>query len=335
MNYEQIQKELKAKIYKPVYFLSGEEPFYIDQISNQIEEHLLDEADKAFNQSVLYGKDVDVPTIIIAARRYPMMAPFQVIIVKEAQNIRNIETLATYIENPMPTTVLVICYKYKTLDKRKSLAKKLVKQKQVLFESKKLYENQIPAWINQQLKEKGYSIEPKATMMLADFLGTDLGKINNELQKLQLVVAKETPITSTHVQENIGISKDYNNFELQSALGKKDEIKAFKIARYFEENPQNNPMVVTLSVLFNFFSKLFHFHFLPNNKNDNAVATRLAIHPFFVKDYRLAAQKYTPRQLTQIIEQLREYDMKSKGVGNLSSSHGQLLNELVYKILNN
>lgn len=332
MSFEKIYGDIQQKNYRSIYFLMGEEGYFIDKISDAIENGVLTEEEKAFNQLVMYGKDVEIGEVITAAKRYPMMAPYQVLIVKEAQHIRNIEELALYADSPLQSTILVICYRGKTLDKRKSLAKKLAKS-QVLFESKRLYDNQIIPWINARLRERNYSIEAKAGIMLVEYLGTDLSKINNELTKLQLVLPKGTKITPTHVEENIGISKDFNNFELQNAIGRRDIAKALQIVRYFEANPKDNPFVVTLSVLYSFFSKLLLFHYVAKGMDERSLAQRLSVHPFFLKEYRAATQKYTIKQVVEAISLLRTYDMKSKGVDNLSTSEGQLLHELVFKIL--
>ncbi|WGF94144.1 DNA polymerase III subunit delta [Aequorivita marisscotiae] len=316
---------------KPIYFLMGEEPYYIDGISKYIENNVLSEEDRGFNQMVLYGRDVSVDDIISQAKRYPMMAEKQVVIVKEAQDLsRSIENLAGYAENPQPTTVLVLCYKYKKIDKRKSLAKKIV-EKGVLFESKKLYDNQVPDWIKRVLAGKGYTITPKGAQMLVEFLGNDLSKVNNELEKLQLILKPGQQITPQIIEENIGISKDFNNFELQNAIGNKDVKKAFAIIQYFSQNPKNNPMPMTVALLYSFFSKVLKYHAL-SNKGEAAKA--LGVNPYFVKDYQTAARNYPMRQVSAIIAAIREIDMKSKGVGAANLSQADLLKELLVKIFN-
>ena len=318
---------------KPIYFLMGEEPYYIDKISDFIENTILSEEERGFNQMVLYGRDVAIEDIIGNAKRYPMMAEHQVVIVKEAQDLsRAIEKLVSYAENPQPTTVLVINYKYKKLDKRKSLYKAINKVG-VIYESKKLYENQVADWIRRVLSSKNYTISPKATQMLVEFLGTDLSKINNELEKLQIILPEGIQITPEHIEENIGISKDYNNFELRKAIGEKDSLKAYKIVNYFAENPKDNPMVVTVSLLFNFFSQLLHFHGL-NDKSPRSVASALKINPYFVNEYITAARYYPMRKVSAVVSTLREFDVKSKGVGANSVPQGDLLKELLVRILN-
>src|SRR5690554_632638 len=312
---------------KPIYFLMGEEPYYIDGISKYIEEHVLSEEEKGFNQMVLYGRDVSVDEIISNAKRFPMMAEKQVIIVKEAQDLfRTIENLVPYAENPQPTTILVLCYKYKTLDKRKKLAKT-----RVIYESKKLYDNQVPDWIKRVLAGKGYTITPKAAQMLVEFLGNDLSKVNNELEKLQLILKPGEQITPQIIEENIGISKDFNNFELQNAIGSKDIKKAFAIIQYFSQNPKNNPLVMTIALLYSFFSKLLKYHALSNKSE---AAKVLGVHPFFVKDYQIAASNYPMKKVSAIIAAIREVDMKSKGVGAANVPQGDLLKELLVKIFN-
>ncbi len=311
----------------------GEEAYYIDKISDFIEKNILDEAEKGFNQMVLYGRDVTIDDIVSNAKRYPMMAERQVVIVKEAQDLsRTIEKLASYAENPQPTTVLVLNYKYKKLDKRKALFKAINKNGGVVFESKKLYENQVPDWIRRVLKGQGYDISPKAAQMLVEFLGTDLSKVNNELDKLKIVLPQGTQITPEHIEENIGISKDFNNFELRKAVGERNVVKAHQIAKYFADNPKDNPMVVTVALLFNFFSQLLHLHGM-SDKNPRSVASALRVNPYFVNEYLTAARNYPMKKVSSVIALLREFDVKSKGVGANAVPQGDLLKELLVKIL--
>ena len=318
---------------KPIYFLMGEEAYYIDKVSDYIEANVLDEAEKGFNQIVLYGRDVSIDDIVSNAKRYPMMADKQVVIVKEAQDLsRSIEKLEAYANNPQPSTVLVINYKYKKIDKRKALYKAINKIG-VVYESKKLYDNQVPDWIRRVLSGQGYTITPKAAQMLVEFLGTDLSKIENELNKLKIVLPKESQITPEAIEENIGISKDFNNFELRKAVGELNVTKAFKIVKYFADNPKDNPMVVTVSLLFNFFSQLLHFHGL-NDKSPRSVASALKINPYFVNEYTSAARNFPMRKVSQVIGTLREFDVKSKGVGSNAIPQGDLLKELLVKIFN-
>ncbi|RAV27844.1 DNA polymerase III subunit delta [Sinomicrobium soli] len=330
---KRIVSDIKSGNIKPLYVLMGEEPYYIDRIAGFIEGNVLSEEEKGFNQMVMYGKDVGVGDIVEAAKRYPMMAERQVVIVKEAQELsRTIENLASYAEQPQPSTVLVICYKYKTLDKRKKLYK-TVKKSGELFESKKLYENQVGDWIRRVLAGKKYGINPKAASMLVEFLGTDLGKISNELEKLQLVLPPGTEITPVHIEENIGISKDYNNFELRKAVGERDVVKATRIIHYFGQNPRDNPFVVTVALLFNFFSQLLQYHGLSDKSPKNA-ASALRINLFFVKEYEAAARNYPMKQVSAAVTALRELDMKGKGVGAANMPQSDLLKELLVRIMN-
>ena len=330
---KQLVTDIKNKHLKPIYFLMGEEAYYIDKISDFIEETILTEAERGFNQMVLYGRDVTIEDIVGQAKRYPMMAEYQVVIVKEAQDLsRTIEKLAKYAENPQPTTILVVNYKYKKIDKRKALYKTL-KKTGVVYESKKLYENQVSDWIRRVLSAKKYTISPKAAQMLVEFLGTDLSKINNELEKLQIILPQGTEISAEHIEKNIGISKDYNNFELRKAIGERNTIKAYRIVNYFAENPKDNPMVVTVSLLFNFFSQLLHFHGL-QDKSPRSVASALKINPYFVNEYITAARYFPMRKVSAVVSTLREFDVKSKGVNSNAVPQGDLLRELLVRILN-
>jgi DNA polymerase-3 subunit delta len=325
--------DIKKGQIKPIYFLMGEEAYYIDKISDFIEDNLLDEAEKGFNQMVLYGRDVTIDDIVSNAKRYPMMAERQVVIVKEAQDLsRTIEKLASYAENPQPTTVLVVNYKYKKIDKRKALYKAINKNGSVVFESKKLYDNQVPDWIRRVLKGQGYDISPKAAQMLVEFLGTDLSKVNNELDKLKIVLPEGTQITPDHIEENIGISKDFNNFELRKAVGERNIVKAHQIAKYFADNPKDNPMVVTVALLFNFFSQLLHLHGM-TDKNPRSVASALRVNPYFVNEYLTAARNYPMKKVSAVVALLREFDVKSKGVGANAVPQGDLLKELLVRIM--
>ena len=326
-----IVSDIKKGTLKPIYFLMGDEPYYIDKISDYIEENVLDETEKGFNQQVMYGRDVTIEDIVGAAKRYPMMAEKQVLIVKEAQDLsRSIEKLVSYAENPQPTTVLVLNYKYKKLDKRKKLHKAVAKTG-LVYESKKLYDNQVSDWIRRVLSGKKYQIDPKAALMLVEFLGTDLSKIANELDKLMLVLPKETIITDAHIEENIGISKDFNNFELMKAIGEKNVLKANRIINYFVENPKKNPTVMTISLLNGFFTKLLLFHGL-KDKSKNSVAKTLGVSTYFVDEYFLAARNFPMRKVAQVIAALRDADVKSKGVG-ANQTQEDILKELLFKIL--
>jgi DNA polymerase-3 subunit delta len=329
-------EELKKKIYKPIYILTGDESYYIDVISDFIADNVLGEAEKAFNQSILYGKDLDIKTIIETSRRFPMMSNYQVVIIKEAQLIKKLEELEIYIKSPQKSTILVICHKLSPGAKPGEKLKKfftLASKIGLVFESKRLYDNQVPFWITSYLAQKGVGIMPQSAELLKDYLGNDLSKVVNELDKLTITLPAGTKkITTEHIEQNIGISKDFNRFELNNAIGVRDVVKVNRIADYFAKNPSANPFVLTSTALYQLFSKVFTYHFLPD-KSERAVAVKLGVNPFFVSDYIKAAKIYNPRKCVQIFGLLREYDMRSKGVNNDSVDHGELLKELVYKIM--
>jgi DNA polymerase-3 subunit delta len=332
VTYEEIISDLKKRIFKPVYFLAGEEPFYIDQITEYIEDKVLPEAEKAFNQIIMYGDDTNIPSIIDTARRFPMMASHQVIIIKEAQSLKKLEDLVIYLEKPLHSTILVFSYKYKTLDKRTKLFKTL-ETHGVYFESARIRDYLIPGWIERYLMTKGIKTDPSASAMLTEYLGTDLHKIVNELDKLIITLPGEKPvITTSLIEKNIGISKDYNNFELQKAVGERDILKANMIIQYFANNPKENPITLTIVSLFGYFSKILTYHYT-TDKSKNNVAAALKVNPFFVKDYESSAARYNVAKTVQIISLLRTYDMRSKGFGDPGTEPGDLMKELVYKIL--
>ena len=329
---KRIVSDIKNGNIKPIYFLMGEESYYIDQISAYIDKNLLSEEEKGFNQVVLYGRDVTIEDIVSQAKRYPMMAERQVVIVKEAQALsRDIDKLESYAANPQTSTVLVICYKYKKLDKRKKVYK-LIAKSGVVFESKRLYENQVGDWIRRVMSGKGYVVEPKAAHMLVEFLGTDLSKIYNELEKLMLILPDGSTVTPLVIEENIGISKDFNNFELRKAVGEKDILKAHRIINYFAQNPKDNPMVVTIALLFGFFQQLLTYHGLPST-DKASVAKALGVNPYFVSEYVTASRNYPMKKVSYIINLLRDADVKSKGVGAYNLSQGDLLKELLVGIM--
>ena len=329
----QITKDIKAGSIKPIYFLMGEEPYYIDKLTEFIEQNILEEHERDFNQSILYGRDVTMEDVIGTAKRFPMMADRQVVVVREAQELsRTIDKLEAYAENPQPTTVLVFAYKYKTLDKRKKITK-LLDKVGVVFESKKLYENQVGDWIKRVLSGQGYSIDNKAVAMLVEFLGTDLSKINNELDKLKIILPKGHTFTPNDIEENIGFSKDFNNFELRKAIGEKNQVKAYQIIDYFAQNPKDNPLVVTTGLVFGFFSQLLQYHGLKDKSQMNA-AKILKVNPYFVKDYEVAFRNYPMKKVSANVAALRTLDFKSKGVGAASTSQHDLLKELLIAIFN-
>lgn len=329
----QITKDIKAGNIKPVYFFMGDEPYYIDKLTDFIQENILQEHERDFNQTIIYGRDTTIEEVVSNAKRYPMMADRQVVIVREAQELsRYIDKLESYVENPQPTTVLVFAYKYKTLDKRKRVTK-LLEKFGVVFESKKLYDNQVGDWIKRVLSGQGYAIEPKASSILVEFLGTDLSKISNELDKLKIILHKGHTITAKDIEENIGFSKDFNNFELRSALGEKNQLKSYQIVDYFAQNPKDHPLVVTTGMVFSYFSQLLQYHGLKDKSKFN-VAKELKINPFFVKDYELAARNYPMRKVSAIVGTLRDIDVKSKGVGAASMTQHDLLKEMLINIFN-
>jgi len=326
-----IVNDIKAGNIKPIYFLMGEEPYYIDKLTEFMEANLLAEEEKGFNQTILYGRDVSIEDVVSTAKRYPMMAERQVVIVREAQELsRTIDKLESYAENPMPTTVLIFAYKYKTLDKRKKVTKVLAKNG-LVYESKKLYENQVGDWLKRVLAGKKLNIEPKAAAMLVDFLGTDLSKIANELDKLAIILPKGSTITPEVIEENIGFSKDFNVFELRKAIGEKNQKKAYQIAQYFADNPKDNPLVLTVGQTFGFFIQLLKYHGL-KDKNPKNVASALGINPFFVKEYDVAVKNYPMKKVSAIVATLRDIDVKSKGVGASSVGSGDLMKEMLAKI---
>lgn len=333
VSFDNILLDLKNKIYSPVYFLYGEEAYFIDVISDYIEKNVLNDIEKEFNQTIIYGKDTDIPTLISYARRFPMMSNYQVILVKEAQDLNKLEELEPYILNAMESTLLVLCYKYEKIDRRKSLFKSIEK-KGILFESARIYENKIPEWIAEYVRKQNYSISAKASFLLSEFLGNDISKIVNEISKLIINIPEKQEITEEYVERNIGISKDFNIFELQKALGKKDVFKANQIINYFGDNPRENPLVKVIPLLYSYFSKILVYSHLEDKSRNNAAAA-LSVNPFFVMDYQQAATKYSPAKLVSIISILREYDLKSKGVDSSGTSFpdGELMRELIFKIL--
>lgn len=333
IGYEEIVKDLRNRSYKPVYCLMGEESYYIDKIAEYISDSVLTEAEKEFNLTVCYGSEIDVASIILAAKRYPMMSEYQVVIIKEAQAVKGLEELVYYIQKPLNSTILVLCYKNGTIDRRKKLAAEIQKAG-VLFESKRLKDAQVLGFISTFLKRKGVEIEPKAIEMLSDFVGADLSRMAGELEKLIITLPPNMKrITPMQVEENIGISKDYNNFELRNALVSKDVFKANQIIKYFEENPRANPLQMTLAILFNFYSNLMLTYYAPE-KSEQGIAAQLGLkNSWQSREYMAAMRVYSGVKVMQIIGEIRYCDAKSKGVGNSSLTHGELLKELVYKIL--
>ncbi len=324
--------QIRNRNFSPVYLFTGEESYYIDRLSQFLEKEVLTEAEKDFNQTVLYGRDVDVSQIISHCKRFPMMSEYQLVIVKEAQELaKTIDALSAYTDQPQPSTILVLCYKYKKLDKRKKLYKSINKTG-VVFESKKLYENQVPDWIRSVLASKKYTIEIKAAQMLVEFLGNDLGRIHQELEKLQIVIPSEQQITPELIEQHIGISKDFNNFELRKAIGEGDVVKAHRIIHYFSQNPKQNPLVMSLSLIFSFFTQLMQYHGLQDHSPKH-VAQVLGINPYFVTEYKAAAHRYPMKRISQIIATVRNFDLKSKGVGANNLPQSDLLRQLLVEIM--
>ncbi|MGK7392398.1 MAG: DNA polymerase III subunit delta [Candidatus Cyclobacteriaceae bacterium M2_1C_046] len=337
MNSSEILNDLKKGKYAPVYFLQGEETFFIDQVSDYIEKNAIDEASKSFNQTVLYGKDVNVVTILNNARRFPMMSERQLVLVKEAQSISDLkldsgqEQLIQYLNKPVGSTILVFCHKNKSLDKRKSLYKAIQKHA-VVLDAKKMYDNQVPAWIENYVKQKGYRINAKATHILSDSIGNNLERLSNEIDKMLINFPEPVEINEDMVQKYVGISKDFNVFELQKALTTKDIMKANKIINYFAANPKSNPLLPVIAVLFSFYSKLLIAYASPD-KSERAIASALKVNPFFVKDYMFAMRNYSPAQVMNNISHLRKADLQLKGYYGSGLREGDILKELIFQLL--
>ena len=334
ISYESICKEIAERKFSPIYVLMGEEPFFIDQITDLLIENVLAEEERDFNQSIFYGADADAVSVINAARRFPMMSEYQLIVVKEAQLMRDIELLNAYAKHPLSSTVLVINYKYKTLDRRKSLAA-AVEKNGILFESKKIPDYKMPGFITGLLQQRSLAIDAKAAQMLSDFLGNDLNRLSKELDKLAIVMAQmgSKRVTPELVERNIGISKEYNNFELITALATKDVLKANRIAQYFEKNPKTNPLQMTLAVLFNYFSNLLIAYYSKDRSEAGLMAALGLRSAFQLKDYQMGMRHYSAMKVFLSIGEIRKADAASKGVDNASASDADLLKELLYKIM--
>lgn len=342
MSFADLLKDLKNRKFKPVYLLHGEEPYYIDKIVDYIEKNALSEAERGFNQTVFYGKDSDVITIVNAAKRYPMMSEHQVILVKEAQDLKwgkdgdddkkAPDPMLAYLENPAPTTILVFAYKYGKFDKRKKTFK-AAEKRGVVFESASIYDNKLPGWIDEYVKEKGYRINAHASALMAEYLGNDLSKIANELDKLMLNIPAGSEISAADIQNNIGISKEFNVFELQAAIARRDAFKVNQIINYFAANPKSNPIQLVLGTLNTYFTKVLKYHYA-KDKSPQSLARELGVNPFFVKDYEMAGKSYDRWKAARIISYLRECDLKTKGVDSTgNTSDGELMKELLFKII--
>ncbi len=331
MDSKTLLRDIKSGNFKPVYILHGEEPYFIDELSDAIEKYALDDSERDFNQSILYGKDTDFPNLLNDLKSYPLMAERRLVILKEAQDFKLLEDLDAYAQAPCLTTVFVICHKYKTIDARKKIVKS-VEKNGLVFKSDKVKEYQLGDWIQNQVKTLGYGISSKANMLLVESVGNDLSRMVNELNKLSIVLEKGTTITDVHIEENIGISREYNIFELTNAVRDRNIEKALKIVNYFESNPKAANLVVIIPNLFKFFSQLMRIHFLPN-KSREAIAQALGLPPFIVGELSKAINNYNPKMIAANIALLHEYDLKSKGLNNVHATPGELMRELIFQLI--
>lgn len=332
MTYEELIRSIRSRQFASIYFFHGEEPFFIDRLEQAIEENVLPEAERGFNQAILYGKDIEPLTLLDYVRRYPMMSERQVVVLREAQEMRNIAELLAYVENPMPTTVLVLSYKHKKYDMNTKFGKALKKHAEV-FESKKLYDNQLPDWITSYAKLHKLAFDQPATALLAEYLGADLSRVANEIDKLAINLPPGSTITAQHVQDYVGISKDYNVYELQKALGMRDMAKVARIQAYFAANIRKNPLIVTIGSLYTYFSKVYMLHWLRGQSDAEMVKTLELRSDWFLKEYKLAANFYQAAQAAAVLHLLKEYDLRSKGINNIGAGEEELMKELFFKIL--
>lgn len=330
LTFENILDNLRKKIYQPVYFFCGEEPFYIDKLSD-FADSILDEGEKDFNFHVFYGLDTDVQTVISTCKAFPMMGEFQVVVVKEAQQLKKIEELAAYVQNPQPSTLLFICHKYKKPDERKEFGK-TIKKHSVYFVSDKVKDYKLGEWIESFVKTQNLKIGTKSAALLAEFLGNDLSKINNEIEKLKILLPEGSEITPEIIQKNIGISKDFNVFELQNAIGEKNFFKANQIVDYFGKNEKTHNILMVIPQLYTFFTRLMKIHGLPV-KNDKSAGEALGMHPFIAKDFIRYAQNYSMPKLVKIFQHLEQADLRAKGIETTGLPGGEIMKELMYKIL--
>jgi len=331
MSVEKILGDWKKLKFKPIYWLEGEEEYYIDKLVQYAEHNILSEAEAGFNLTVFYGKDADWTAVINACRRYPMFAERQVVLLKEAQQMRDIDKLEAYIEKPLTSTVFVVSYKEKKVDGRSKLAR-LLKDKAELFSTKKMYDNQLPDWTAELVRSKGYTIAQKALLLLVDHIGNDLSRIDNEVEKLLVNLSGRDNITEDDIEKYVGVSKEYNVFELQDAFAKKDKAKAIRIIQYFESNPKAAPIQLILPSLYNFFSKAYMVFGQPG-RDDKTVAAAIGVNPFFVKDYLAAVRNYNYEGIEQGLLLLHAYNLKSIGVGSTGTGDAALLKELTVKIM--
>jgi DNA polymerase-3 subunit delta len=333
MDHKLVIKNIKEGRFDKIYFLHGEEPFFIDQITDAIIEHSMEDHERDFNQVILYGKEAEPLSLISELKGYPMMGQRKLVVLKEAQEFKQLDQLESYCENPSDTTIFVINYKYKTYDSRKKIIKSATKNG-LLFKSEKIKDYLMSDWVQTQVKSSGYTISSKACMLLIESIGNDLNRIVNEIEKLSIILEKGTAINDVHIEENIGISKDYNVFELTNALAQRDLLKALKIVDYFEHNPKATDMVVVVANLFKFFTQLMRIHFLPN-KSKEAVANSLKLHPYVAGELINASRNFNPKVLARNVELLYDYDLKSKGVGSTGAvGQGDLMREMVFQLIN-
>jgi len=332
MDFEQILADLKNKIYKPIYLFYGEESFFIDELTNYIQQNVLTETEKAFNQDVVYGKDVTATNLIELSRAFPMMANYRVVILKEAQDLKDFKNLEPYVQNPVNSTILVLSFKNTAKIDRRLKVFNLLSKNAVVFESKRLYENQVYPWIEKTLRENGLSIHTEALRLFYESIGADLSRLSNEIKKLVITQEKGKQISKEDIAFNIGINRDYNIFELQKAIGLKDKLKSYQILDYFSKDPRANPLFATVNRLFDYFTKIIKLHML-QDKSKQSVANAAGVHPYFAEEYLIAMKNYPMSKLIQIVSYLRETDMKLKGVGAVSISDADLSKELLYKIL--
>ncbi|GAO44566.1 DNA polymerase III subunit delta [Flavihumibacter petaseus] len=331
MSVESILDDWKKKKFKPVYWLEGEEEYYIDKLTREAEQHLLTEAEAGFNLTVFYGREANWTDVVNACMRYPMFSERQVVVLKEAQQMKDLDKLEGYIAKPLSSTVLVVAHKEKKVDGRSKLAK-ILKDKTELLQTKKMYDNQLPGWTEKLVESKGYQIQPKALALLVDHIGNDLSRIDNEIDKLLVNLGNRKGITEDDIEQFVGVSKEFNVFELQDALAKKDYPKAIRIIRYFEGNPKAGPIQMVLPALYNFFSKVFQVFGVPA-RDEKSVAAALGVSPFFVKDYLAAATRYDYEGVEKVLLLLHQYNLKSVGVDSAPATDAQLMREMVGKMM--
>lgn len=332
MDYKQLLKHIREKTYSPLYILHGEEPYFIDELTNAFEELALEEHEKDFNQAIVYGKDTELLSLVSQLKSFPMMGEKRLIILKEAQDFKELDELEAYADNPNPSTIFVIAHKYKAIDARKKFFK-AANSKGIVFKSDKIKDYQLPDWISSFLKSKGYLFSSKVPFLLAESIGNDLSRIANELNKLSIVLSPGSQITEVEIETNIGISKEYNVFELNNAVASKDVLKAMKIVKYFDQNPKAGELLQVIPILFKFFSQIMRIHFIPNASRDS-VAQKLQVHPFVAGELMQAKNLYNPKKIAENIECLHLYDLKAKGLGNATLTHGELMREMVFQLLN-